>query len=483
MAMITTIARKEFAQVMRDGRFRWTAAMMVLLLLTSILAGWQRYAAYASVQSMAQRNSNAQWLDQGDKNPHSAAHYGNYAFKPLGPLAFFDSGITSYAGTAVFMEAHRQNFAIARPASDTSAVARFGELSGAMILQLLLPLMIIFLGFTAFAGERESGTLRQVLSMGVGRAQLLWGKALGLSAAILLVVVPCLATGAIFLAATGLATVGGGIATRVGLLALAYLLYAAIFLFLTLAVSAWARTARAALMIMVGFWAFTAFIMPKAAAELSKLTQPTPAFGTFIAEMKAHQRRGIDGVSPHAKLARYQAEMFRKYQVSRVEDLPVYWTAVRMQKLEELDQPVFDQHYGAVRESYVAQQRLQDRLGVLAPMLPLRSISMALAGTSLIEQNKFTADAEAFREDMVLKMNDYLSKAAVDLNGINNASTYMVADEKVFAMVPPYQYEPPPLGATVGSQAANFALLAAWLMACVALATLAAARMRLETNR
>ena len=91
--MIGTIARKEFIEIVRDGRFRWVAAIMVLLLLTAMLAGKQRYDAYAATQLAAQGSSNAQWLDQGDKNPHSAAHYGNYAFKPLGPLGFFDGGM------------------------------------------------------------------------------------------------------------------------------------------------------------------------------------------------------------------------------------------------------------------------------------------------------------------------------------------------------------------------------------------------------
>ena len=61
----------------------------------AILAGWQRYNTYMTIQAAAQGSTNTQWLKQGDKNPHTAAHFGNYAFKPLGPLAFFDSGITS----------------------------------------------------------------------------------------------------------------------------------------------------------------------------------------------------------------------------------------------------------------------------------------------------------------------------------------------------------------------------------------------------
>lgn len=480
--MIATIARKEFLEIVRDGRFKWTAALMVLLLVTALLAGWQRFNSYSQIQATAQGSTNTQWLKQGDKNPHTAAHYGNYAFKPLGPLAFFDSGIVNYAGTAVFMEAHKQNFAIARPATDTSAVARFGELNGAMILQVLLPLLIIFLGFTAFSGERETGTLRQLMSMGVSRGSLLWGKAAGIAAAVLLVVLPCLAVGALALAATGLQTAGGGIWTRVALIGGAYLGYAAVFLFLTLAVSAWAKTARAALMALVGFWAFTAFIMPKTAAEVSRLVEPSPAFGTFMAEMKEHQKRGIDGISPRIKLAQYRGELFRKYGVSRVQDLPVYWTAVSMQKLEELDHPVFEQHYNAVRDEYARQLRLQDRLGLLAPLLPLRSISMTLAGTDLIQHNKFMAETEVFRRNMVLKMNTYLSQAAANLNGVNSATNYMVANEDVFAIVPPFRYEPPALRDVIASQAGNFTLLAGWLLATIVLALVAVKRMSLERN-
>ena len=73
--MIRSIARKEFSEILRDGRFKWTAGIMVLLLITAMLAGYQKYSGYTNVQQMAQRDSNSQWLQQGDKNPHSAAHY------------------------------------------------------------------------------------------------------------------------------------------------------------------------------------------------------------------------------------------------------------------------------------------------------------------------------------------------------------------------------------------------------------------------
>ena len=90
------------------------------------------------------------------------------------------------------------------------------------------------------------------------------------------------------------------------------------------------------------------------------------------------------------------------------------------------------------------------------------------------------ADAEAFRHDMVFKMNDYLSKAAADLNGVNSASNFMIADERVFAIVPPFRYRPPPLDEVLAGQTGNFTLLALWLGGAIALAALATRRLNPE---
>ncbi len=480
--MIAAIARKEFSEIVRDGRFKWTAGIMALLLLTAMAAGYQKYSAYMDMQRLSQDQTNAQWLNQGDKNPHAGAHYGNYAFKPAGPLAFFDNGINNYVGVALFMEAHKQHFATGRPASDQSSIGRFGDLSGAMILQLLMPLLIIFLGFTAFSGERESGTLRQVLSMGVSNRQLLWGKALGIGSVIVLIVGLCVAAGGLALSLTDLSMENESLGARVTLMALSYALYGAIFLFLTLAVSAWAKNARTALMVLIGFWAFAAFLAPKAAVEISKVVHPTPAFGKWMADMRSHQMRGIDGVPPFVRFEQESKALFAEYGAESVAELPVYVGALRLQKFEEYDFPVFEQHYGQLRDSYTSQRRLQDRIGVVAPTLPLRALSMALAGTDLIRHVDFADAAEAYRRDMVFKVNDYLGKAAVSLNTGYGGGNVLVADEAVFAMVPPFKFESQGLGATLAEHAGNFIGLVLWLAAALGLALWSVRRLKAEEN-
>ncbi len=125
-----------------------------------------------------------------EEEPYSAAHYGVYAFKPKSPLAIVDSGIDPYTCVAVWLEAHKQNEFKYRPAQDRTAVERVGEMTAATTLQVLVPLFIVLMTFSSLAGEREQGTLRQLLSLGVRPRHLALGKAVGIAVALALVLLP-----------------------------------------------------------------------------------------------------------------------------------------------------------------------------------------------------------------------------------------------------------------------------------------------------
>ena len=50
---ILIIARKEFIEMLRDGRFRVTAAIVFALLLVSLVTGWKYYVETEKNQSEA----------------------------------------------------------------------------------------------------------------------------------------------------------------------------------------------------------------------------------------------------------------------------------------------------------------------------------------------------------------------------------------------------------------------------------------------
>jgi ABC-2 type transport system permease protein len=236
--MISRIARKELNELFRDGRYRVLSAVVLGVSVLSFAAGWKQFNDIDRQHRAAQAATRAQWLGQTRKNPHSAAHYGVYAFKPKSQLAVVDTGVDPYMGVAVWLEAHKQNEFKYRPAQDRTAVQRFGELTAAEALQVLFPLFIVLMTFSAFAGEREQGTFRQLLSLGVSRRGLALGKSLGIATALGLVLLPATLLGVAALTLSDQDGVLAGDLSRAGLLALTYLAYFAILIAVSLMVSA-----------------------------------------------------------------------------------------------------------------------------------------------------------------------------------------------------------------------------------------------------
>jgi len=136
----------------RPGTKLAIGLLNVLALFALVTAYSQLREQQASVNDYRQE-VRERWEANPDKHPHRMAHYGYVAFREQHPLSFFDRGLDSYVGNAVFLEAHRQNTVNFSTASLSTSLLRFGELSGALVLQALLPLLIFFWGFTVVAGR------------------------------------------------------------------------------------------------------------------------------------------------------------------------------------------------------------------------------------------------------------------------------------------------------------------------------------------
>jgi ABC-2 type transport system permease protein len=466
--MILTVARKEFVTTLRDGRIMWSAAILAVMLLAALVTAGLRYTAIAAERSRAQEIVDAQFRGQGEKNPHAAAHYGLYAFKAVTPLSFFDTGVTSFTGVSIWLEAHKQNMAEGEPARDSTAVARFGELTVAFTLQTLLPLLVILLAFAAFVGEREQGTLRQALSMGVSPRALLFGKALGAGLALGVFLVPVLGIGLIALAAAG----GAALLGHALVIALVYALYAAVFLFLTLAVSAAADSTRTALVAMVGFWAVANFVLPKVAADVAARAAPTPTLVAFQKAVAEDMANGLDGASPDAVVAQRREQTLKLYKADSLDKLPINFQGVVFSLQEQLGNAVFDKHYGALSQVLAAQTRVYEFFSLFSPRLAISFASMQLAGTGLADHEDYARQAEQFRRAMIEKMNQ-----AITFKSGPNQTDYRAGPE-LWAQVGSFAYRPPGLGTVVARIAPNATVLVLWLVGAIVAALLAVQRLR-----
>ncbi len=465
--MIKHIARKEFTDVVRDGRFRWCAALVGALLLVSLGHGWVQARQAQEELAAAQATARDHWESQGEKNPHSAAHYGIYAFKPRLALSFVDQGVDPYTGTSVWLEAHRQNEFLMRPAQDATAAQRVGALTAAQVLQNLVPLLVILLTFGALAGEREQGTLRQLLATGIARRELAVGKALGVAGALALLLVPAAVVGAAALVVGSTGPAASPLA-RGAVLAGVYLAYFAAFVGLGLAVSAWARSARTALVVLLGVWVVNGLVAPRAAVDLSKWIHPTPSAVEFAHTLEQEMAAGVDGIQRPDRAA-FGESLLAEYGVERVEDLPVNEVGLYLQESEEFGNRIFDRNYGALWDTFERQGLVHEALAVAAPLLAVRTLSMGLAGTDVEQHRHFATAAETYRRDMMRQMN-------LDLAENSRTGELYTAGPELWADVPPLQYDAPTLGWVLGNRMLSLLVLGLWLAGAV---VLAAKRVRL----
>jgi ABC-2 type transport system permease protein len=471
--MMTRIARKELTEMLRDGRFRWVSVVVLGLLTAAFFMGFRHQSEVSEQHELARRGTRDHWLGQGEKNPHSAAHYGIYAFKPAMALSAIDPGVDPYVGVAAWLEAHRRNQFEFRPAQDATAVQRFGELTAATVLQLLIPLLIIVLAFSAFAGERESGTLRQLMSLGVQPAELAIGKALGIGAALSMVLVPAAAIGVLAMVMATENRIVAADVPRLSLMILAYVLYFAVFASIALAVSAKAPSSRLALVGLLGFWIWNGLVAPRAATDIARSVHPTPSAFEFTNGIQNALDNGLDGHDPYDDRHKaYEREVLARYGVEKIEDLPVNFAGLSLQKGEEWGNEVFDHFYGDLHATFHQQSRVRELASMAAPLLAVQSLSMGLAGTDFAQHRDFADAAEDYRRMLVETMNLDMAENAGKLD-----YTYMAGPE-LWESVPDFSYEAPSVAWVLSNHGTSAVVLVLWVSAATIAAYWAAGRMR-----
>jgi ABC-2 type transport system permease protein len=463
------IAAKDATETWRDGRFRWAAALLFGLVIAALAGGIQHQSQIARQHADAQQAERDVWLDKGDMNPHAAAHYGAFVFKPVQPLAAIDPGLDPFVGVFVFLEAHRQQLARHRPIADAAPTRRLGLLTPAAAALVLLPLLVVSLTFASFAGEREQGTLRPLLALGVSRWSLLAGKALGALLPLLLVLAPATLAGALLLYANRPADPDAAIAPRAFGLLIVYVAHAAVWAALGLAVSARARTQGAALVVLLALWFANAFVMPPAAMAMARWLEPSSSALEFTAAITDEKDTWptwdarVDGVQERFLDGEFESTF-----------APANIEVVALLESEAQETALYDRHFARLFDRYERQAALYERAGLASPTLAARMLSMALAGTDHAHDRAFAAAAADYREAMLTTLNRELAAS-----GRLNTFDY-VRGRDLWEQVPPFDYDVLDAASVVGRRSWSVMALAAWLVAGAAAAVWSVSSMRLE---
>ena len=265
----------------------------------------------------------------------------------------------------------------------------------------------------------------------------------------------------------------GATLPRIALLALFYLLYFVAFAAISLGVSARTRSSRTALIYLLGFWIVNCLIAPRAAVDLSKRLDPTPSNFTFTSGID----RDLHGDPEAVKKAEiFKAQVLKKFGVDSVEKLPVSFTGISLQKGEEDGAVVFDRHYNELWDRFERQNRNQQKSAVLAPLLAVRALSMALAGTDFEQHRHFATEAERYRRFFIKLINEDITK-----NAVSHPGGYTRGND-LWAQIPAFRYQAPELHQVLGTQGWSIAILALWCGAGILFAAFSLRAIRPECD-
>ena len=423
----------EWKNLIRDRLFFFSTIFFVLSLSLVVWMGILQQENQQQSQSDAQNHVRKQWENLEAMNPHRAAHYGSFAFKPLNTLNAMDGGINDITGNVLQLEGHVQNEIIYSEASQALSVSKFGKLKSSLILQYVIPLFLIFLSFGSMSKEKETQRIKLLILQGASIDKLVNAKSISVWIYGLFLLIVTVTIQSIF------GSTNPEIFKRLAYILLSYGLYYFIISSLSTYLSFTLKDKTSALSSILAIWILWTIFLPKIWGNTVEKVHVLPDRKTFKEDMRAERNQGIDGHNPYDKRReKLKNKYLAEYQVDSLSQLPINFDGIVMQADEEYGNLVWDKHFGSNYSIMQKQKSLYQFSGLLNPFASLQSASMGFCGTDMIHHLDFLKKAEDYRRVLIKALND---KHAY--GGSKTGDWKWTVDSEFFKSVQGFTYETP----------------------------------------
>jgi ABC-type transport system involved in multi-copper enzyme maturation permease subunit len=259
---------------------------------------------------------------------------------------------------------------------------------------VVLPLAAFLLAYDAIGGERDSGTLKLLLSYPLSRGRLLAAKlatgwiclAAPLAAGTMLSLLLAVGPGGIPLASGDLA--------EAALVALLALWSAALFVLAALLVSSLARDAATSLSVLAWIWVATVIVVPAMSGLLAHRLLPVPSEGEVA--------KRVSGIDREIRLqyagreGRWRSNAWAKMDGYAWERTSAAIEWLRFERQEAVRREFLDLK--------LAQARLARRIAAISPTALAGEIAELLSGSGLERDESFFAQARRFRTVLAMRV-------------------------------------------------------------------------------
>ncbi|MFC4213398.1 DUF3526 domain-containing protein [Pedobacter lithocola] len=476
---MSTTLKIAFAEIKRNRRERSFLISIILIAGLSLFAVYgaaKAYQSQLSERTKANQLMRNKFLGQGEVNPHNAAHYGHYVYKPLSFFSVFDAGIERYTGSSIRLEAHKQNDGRFLESQQFSALGRYGSLSFALMLQLILPLLLIFITHETIAGEKNRGTLKMMLAQGIKTSSLIRGKVLGLLMIALTFLLGSFFVFFLFGQLSGFSNEIPNFSFRVLLLFTSYGAYYFFLISITTLLSARSSNLNITLICSISIWFVFSILIPRLAADIGEQLYPLPSRSEFQAAIIEDTKNGLNGHDPRNKRTEeVMANILKKYKVHSASQLTVNADGILMQEDENYHNLVFDKHFAALKQKMDAQNSVSSKLSLINPFLALRNLSMSISITDPASYFQFKQSAEMYRRFLIKKLNDEFA-----YGGAKNGDFEWKVKSDYWKGISDYQFKYPSINSLLKNSAYEIYAMLIWLVLSLYLLSLSSKTINLS---
>ncbi len=466
-----TIAIQEWRYWSRTRLATVVALLAFILIVISVFVTFSQVVKERETRKSLQVKAEETFRDQPARHPHRMVHYGHYVFRTPSPLAVLDPGVDPYTGTVMYLEGHRQNSATFSSSYDGAQAGPFSRLSPALAYQLLVPLVLIVMGFGVVSREREAATDRRLVTSGISPVSIWFGKSLALGSVALLLLLP-------MLVGVSLSDSEWSISSGFFLL---YFLYLMAWVLIITAVSTWSPSTSSSLFILLSVWMILCALIPRLLASAATTSIPIASqIETDMNVITALRSVGDGHDSNDPVFNKLKANLLEEYGVETVEDLPVNFRGVVAQAAEADLTHILNEYAEKRLANQLAQTQFVKAYEFSSPFIALQSASMVAAGTDGGTHHRFLREAEAVRFEFVQGLNKVHEQKMAYADDINrsrdvdaerrtrvNAENWRVLDD--------FRFESDPAEIRLERLLSSYAILLVWMMV-FALAGLLGAR-------
>lgn len=401
--MLQLLIEKELKSILQSPKFVATFGVCSLLILLSVFIGVQEYKS-----SVAQYEMAKSLVEQKVAEATTFRNLQTKVYRKPNPMQIFVSGVNYDVGRLSQIRSKQDVKLVQSAYSDDPLFAVFRTIDFGFIVQVVLSLFAIVFTYDAINGERESGTLKLVLSNAVPRGQYLFAKLAGAWLGLTIPLLIPILIGLLMLIVFSVPMTALDWMKLMALLGVS-ILYFTFFIALGLLVSSLTRESSVSFLLLLVAWITLVLIVPRAATMAAGQLVSVPTVAEIESQKdryrsdrqrdtnKARSALWEQVMAPAEGLPEAERRAFYQANMPAFRDAADDLQAEMEVEIGEHNRRVNE----GLRNAKAEQERLAFLLSRISPASAYKLTAMNLSGTNTSIKKRYEDQMFAFRETYI----------------------------------------------------------------------------------